>query len=111
MDPISIALFGVAALLIFFQFNQSKKRKRDQEALKANIVVGSRVMTYAGIIGEILAIEDDIVSLKSGSAVLEIKIGAIREAAPAVEKPVANKPAAAKAPAAKKPAAKKPAAK
>lgn len=122
MDPTSLFLFAIAAALVLLQVFSGRKRRQQAEIVKSNIVVGARVLTHSGIIGDVTAIADDIVSVKTGNSVIEVKRGAIREAiasplpaavkkaAPAAKKPAA-KTTAAKTTAAKKPAAKKPAAK
>lgn len=117
MDPYTLILIIFLLALFAFQFSVSNKRKKLTEQVQSNIKPGARVVTYSGIVGVIEAINEDVISIKTGSAVIDIKRGAVREALPgavAAKKPAAKKPVAASKPATsvKKPvAAKKPAAK
>jgi len=67
MDPLTIIMLVVLAVLVFFMFRNSKKRKRDQEELRNKIQVGADVMTNFGLFGRILEIdeEDNVVLLET----------------------------------------------
>lgn len=70
-SPIPImVLFGVIFyfLLIRPQQKRAKEQKRLLEALKA----GDKVVTSAGIIGEVISVKDRTVSLRSADAKLEV---------------------------------------
>ena len=58
MDPLTIAMLAVLAVLVFFMFRNSRKRKADAEALRSQIVPGAEVMTNFGLYGTILAIDE-----------------------------------------------------
>lgn len=59
MDPLTIVMLGILALLIFFMFRNSRKRKADQEMLQEKMVPGAEVMTNFGLFGTLVAIDDD----------------------------------------------------
>lgn len=72
MDPLTIAMLAILAVLIFFMFRNGQKRKRDQEALRSKMVVGADVMTNFGLFGTILDIdeENNKVELQAGPGVV-----------------------------------------
>jgi len=70
MDPLTIGMLVILAVLIFFMFRNSRKRKAQQEELAAKIVPGAEVMTNFGLFGTLVSI-DEITNV----AVLEISPG------------------------------------
>lgn len=70
-----LVLFAVLAVMIALLFMQSRKRKKDAEALLASIQVGDQIIMHSGIIGIIESMTDSEVTLKGG---LRIVRGAIR---------------------------------
>ncbi|TDW31438.1 preprotein translocase subunit YajC [Cryobacterium psychrophilum] len=59
MDPLTLVMLGVLAMLVFFMFRNGRKRKRDQEALQATMVAGADVMTNFGMYGTIVSIDEE----------------------------------------------------
>ncbi|MET0976012.1 MAG: preprotein translocase subunit YajC [Leifsonia sp.] len=59
MDPITLIMLAVLALLIFFMFRNSRKRSKDQANLQSTIVPGAKVMTNFGVYGTILSIDEE----------------------------------------------------
>ncbi|THG35327.1 preprotein translocase subunit YajC [Glaciibacter flavus] len=59
MDPITLIMLAVLALLIFFMFRNSKKRSKDAANLQSQVVVGAKVMTNFGVYGTILSIDEE----------------------------------------------------
>ncbi len=72
MDPLTIAMLAILAVLIFFMFRNSQKRKRDQQDLQSKVAPGAEVMTNFGLFGTILSIdeEDNKVELQAGADVV-----------------------------------------
>lgn len=72
-DPLTIVMLGVLALLIFFMFRNSRKRKHDLEALQLKMVPGAEVMTNFGLFGTLVSIDDDanvaVIETSPGSTV------------------------------------------
>ncbi|MGV8969416.1 MAG: preprotein translocase subunit YajC [Microbacteriaceae bacterium] len=58
MDPLSIAMFAILAVLIFFMFRNSQTRKKQQEELKSQIVPGVEVMTNFGLFGTLVSVDE-----------------------------------------------------
>jgi preprotein translocase subunit YajC len=108
MDPFTLMMVAVLALMVVFMIRNSRKQKADREALVAKVVKGANVMTTSGIFGTIVSIdaeENQIVLETTPGTKLRIHRQAVTTI---VEKPT---PAATASAAAAKPAAKKPATK
>lgn len=58
-DPLTIGLFVLLAVVIFFMFRSSRKRRRDQEELQTKMVPGVEVMTQHGIFGTLVSIDEE----------------------------------------------------
>jgi preprotein translocase subunit YajC len=58
MDPLSIAMFAILAVLIFFMFRNSQTRKKQAEELKSKIVPGVEIMTNFGLFGTLVSIDE-----------------------------------------------------
>ncbi len=58
MDPLTIGMLAILAVLIFFMFRNSRKRKADQEALLAKIVPGAEIMTNFGLFGTLKSVDE-----------------------------------------------------
>ncbi|OYX55254.1 MAG: preprotein translocase subunit YajC [Micrococcales bacterium 32-70-13] len=73
MDPLTIVMLGVLALLIFFMFRNSRKRKQALEDLQEKMVPGAEVMTNFGLFGTLVSIDDDanvaVIETSPGSTV------------------------------------------
>ena len=59
MDPITIIMLAVLALLIFFMFRNSRKRQRDLAEMADRTQPGAKVMTNFGLFGTIVAIDSE----------------------------------------------------
>lgn len=59
MDPLTIVMLGILALLIFFMFRNSRKRKADLEMLQDKMVPGAEVMTNFGLFGTLVSVDDE----------------------------------------------------
>lgn len=59
MDPLTIIMLVVLALLIIFMFRNSKKRQKTAAELREKIVPGVEVMTTQGVYGTLLSIDED----------------------------------------------------
>lgn len=59
MDPLTIVMLGVLAMLVFFMFRNSRKRKQDLEELQLKMVPGAEVMTNFGLFGTLVSVDDE----------------------------------------------------
>ncbi|MEF2979145.1 preprotein translocase subunit YajC [Subtercola sp. YIM 133946] len=57
MDPLTLIMLAVLAVLIIFMVRNSRKRKREAEELTNKIAEGAYVMTNFGVYGTILSID------------------------------------------------------
>jgi len=57
MDPVTIAMFGVLAVLVFFTWRSSKKRKEAAEKQKEALKPGVEIMTNFGLYGTVVSID------------------------------------------------------
>jgi preprotein translocase subunit YajC len=73
MDPLTIVMLGVLALLVFFMFRNSRKRKSDLASLQDKMVPGAEVMTNFGLFGTLVSIDDEnnvaIIETSPGSTI------------------------------------------
>jgi len=59
MDPLTIVMLAILALLIFFMVRNSRKRRADMEALQEKMQPGAEVMTNFGLFGTLVEINDE----------------------------------------------------
>ncbi|MBO0984000.1 preprotein translocase subunit YajC [Rathayibacter sp. SD072] len=59
MDPTIILLVLLLAVMIIFMFRNNKKRQRDAENMKNNLVPGVELMTGSGLFGTVVSIDED----------------------------------------------------
>ncbi len=109
IDPLTMMMLAVLALMVVFMIRNSRKQKADREALVSKVVKGANVMTTSGIFGTIVSLDED-----ANEIVLETTPGTKlrlhrQSVVSVIEKPVVEKPVATTAAksAAPKPAAAK----
>jgi len=59
IDPLTIGLFALLAVMIIFMFRNSRKRRRDAEEMQAKLQPGAEVMTQHGIYGTLISIDEE----------------------------------------------------
>jgi preprotein translocase subunit YajC len=75
VDPFSLMMMAVLALLVFFMFRNSRKQRQTQLELQEKLVPGARVMTSFGLYATLVSIDDDtnVAVIKTGkSTTLEV---------------------------------------
>lgn len=70
IDPLTIVMLLALAVLIFFMFRNSRKRKEQMAELQSKMVPGARVMTNFGLFGELISVDED-----KNEALIEIAPG------------------------------------
>jgi preprotein translocase subunit YajC len=58
-NVLTIGLLLLLAVMIFFMFRNSRKRRRDAEEMQTKLVPGAEVMTTHGIYGHLISIDDE----------------------------------------------------
>jgi preprotein translocase subunit YajC len=64
VDPILIFIVIAVAGLLFMS-NRTKKQQRAASEFRNNLVPGDEVMTHSGLLGTVVDVEDDIITLES----------------------------------------------
>lgn len=59
MNTTAILMLVVLAALIFFMFRNSRKRQRDQAALRDKMQPGAEIMTNFGLYGKLLSVDEE----------------------------------------------------
>lgn len=59
LDPLTIGLVAVLAVMVIFMWRNSRKRRREAEELQNKFVPGAEVMTQHGIYGTLVSIDDE----------------------------------------------------
>ena len=90
LDPITIVMFALIALLIFFMFRNGKKRQAAQLELQNSVRPGAEVLLQSGIFGTIDSIdeEDNKVTLRSGTSTFVVHRNAVSQVVTPVDAPV-----------------------
>lgn len=87
MDPLTLVMLAVLALLVVFMFRNGRKRQKEQASLQSQMVAGASVMTNFGMYGTILSIDEE-----ANKVALEIAPGTVvqmhRQAISRVVEPV-----------------------
>jgi preprotein translocase subunit YajC len=58
-NVLTIGLLALLAVMVFFMFRNSRKRRRDAEEMAAKLQPGAEVMTQHGIYGTLISIDDE----------------------------------------------------
>lgn len=100
MDPMTVVMFGLIAVLIFFMFRNSKKRQAQVAEMQNNMQPGAEVMLQSGIFGTIIEIDDEEnrVTVMSGTSTLVVHRNAIGQVVTPVEAPAEESEATSLAP-------------
>lgn len=90
LDPISLLMFGLIAVLIFFMFRNGKKRQKAAQELQTGLRPGAEVMLQSGIYGTLLEMdeEENRVTIQSGSSSLVVHRNAISQIVTPVDAPI-----------------------
>ncbi|WP_420616061.1 preprotein translocase subunit YajC [Candidatus Palauibacter sp.] len=73
-------MFGFIAIFYFIFFRPQRKQQKEHQEMVKNLKRGDKVSTIGGIVGEIVHLTNDIVTIKSGDTRVEVersKIGKV----------------------------------
>lgn len=87
--PIMLLVF--IGVMYFFMIRPQKKQEKKIAEMRNNLMVGDEVTTGGGIMGRVVHVKDDVVTLETGSDRLKIKVR--KWAISTVDKKVDDKPA------------------
>lgn len=69
----------MAGVVYFFMIRPKQKEAKQREAMLAELKVGDKVSTYAGIIGVITQIDNQNFTMKTGDSKIEFSRTAIQQ--------------------------------
>lgn len=89
LDPITLLMFGLIAVLIFFMFRNGKKRQAAMQELQNSLRPGAEVMLQSGIFATIVSIDDEEnrATVRSGDSTFIVHRSAIGQVVKPVEAP------------------------
>jgi preprotein translocase subunit YajC len=79
----------VFVIMYFMMIRPQQKRAKQQALLLKSLKSGDRVVTASGIIGVVITVKDNTVSLRSADAKMEVTKASVTEILPATETPAA----------------------
>lgn len=87
IDPITLMMFALIALLIFFMFRNGKKRQQAMQELQSGLRPGADVMLQSGIYGTIDSVdeEENKVTVRSGTSTFVVHRNAVSQIVAPVE--------------------------
>jgi preprotein translocase subunit YajC len=62
---VSLFILVVLAGGLFFMSSRTRKRQREQQSFRHNLAIGQEVMTASGMLGHIVAVDDDAITIES----------------------------------------------
>lgn len=82
-----IYVVALMAIMYFLIFLPQRKREKKQQQLLGSIVTGNEIVTIGGIVGKVINIKDDVLTIETGAekTKLRIKKWAVKEVVKPVE--------------------------
>ena len=79
LDPMTLIMFGLIAVLIIFMIRNGRKRRQAAEEMQSNLRPGAEVMLQSGIFGTIEEVDeaDNRVTVRSGTSSIVVHRNAI----------------------------------
>ena len=65
---------GMFALMYFFMIRPQKKQEKEIANMRNNLQIGDEISTTGGILGRIVKIKDDVITIETGSDKNKLKI-------------------------------------
>lgn len=69
-----VLMVAVVGVMFFFMFRSQKKQEKEANDMRNNLQIGDEVTTIGGIIGEIVRIKDETVTIETGKDRTKIRI-------------------------------------
>lgn len=70
----TILMIGLVVVVFFFMFRSQKKQEKQANDMRNNLQIGDEITTIGGIIGEIVRIKDETVTIETGKDRTKIRI-------------------------------------
>jgi len=87
VDPSFLVILAVALGALWLMSNRTRKQQRTAAEFRNNLVAGDEVMTASGLLGTVVDVEDDVITLESapGSQTRWIRAAIAKKIDPVVE--------------------------
>ena len=69
-----LMLVAFAAIFYFIIYRPQKKQEKETAQMRSNLKIGDEISTNGGILGRIVKIKDDIITIETGSDKNKLKI-------------------------------------
>jgi preprotein translocase subunit YajC len=69
-----LPIAAIVAVMYFFMIRPESKRKKEAEKMRNELIVGDEVTTRGGIVGKVVNIKDDTVTIETGADKVRIKM-------------------------------------
>ena len=70
----TVIMIVLIVVLFYFMYRSNKKQEREAAQMRNNLEIGDEVTTIGGIIGEIVRIKDETVTIETGKDRTKIRI-------------------------------------
>ena len=74
MNWLSIGMIAVIVLIFFLMYRSQKKQERETNEMRNSLEVGDEITTIGGIIGEIVSIKEETVTIETGKDRTKIRV-------------------------------------
>ena len=71
---LTIAMIGAIVLIFFLMYRSQKKQERQTNEMRNSLEVGDEVTTIGGIIGEIVSIKEETITIETGKDRTKIRV-------------------------------------
>lgn len=68
-----LMMVGIIAFFYFFMIRPQKKQEKEAQNMRDNLSVGDEITTIGGIIGEIVSLKDETVTIETSKAGTKIR--------------------------------------
>lgn len=69
-----VMIVAMLAVFYFFMYRPQKKQEKESNAMRNNLQVGDEITTIGGIIGKIVSIKDETVTIETSNERNKIRI-------------------------------------
>ena len=69
-----VLMVAVVGVMFFFMFRSQKKQEKEANDMRNNLQIGDEITTIGGIIGEVVRIKDETVTIETGKDRTKIRI-------------------------------------
>lgn len=74
MVPMIVMMVALFAIMYFMMIRPEQKKKKEAEELRSNLKKGDNITTIGGIVGKIVNIKDDHITIETGEDQVRVEI-------------------------------------